>query len=135
MGGTMRLGGQMCKLTKGSLAQKIYNQHEMIERHRHRYEVNNIYLSHLEKAGLVISGRSMDEKLVEIIELPKSVHPFFVGTQFHPEYKSKPLNAHPLFAAFVRAAYENRLQSETSMEKNGEVDLVMHERVSATSGD
>jgi len=83
----------------------------------------------------VFSGVSPDGKFVEMIELPREVHPWFVGCQFHPEYKSKPLNAHPLFASFVRAAYENRLQSETSMEKNGEVDLVMHERVTATSGD
>jgi CTP synthase len=70
-----------------------------------------------------------------MIELSRDVHPWFVACQFHPEYKSQPLNAHPLFAAFVRAAYENRLHSETSMEKNGEVDLVVHERMTATSGD
>jgi CTP synthase len=78
---------------------------------------------------------SPDGKFVEMIELSREVHPWFVAGQFHPEYKSKPLSAHPLFASFVRAAYENRLQSETVMEKNGEVDLVMHERLSATSGD
>jgi CTP synthase len=71
------------------------------ERHRHRYEVNNEYKEKLEKAGLVISGTSPDGKLVEAIELPKKVHPFFVGTQFHPEYKSRPLSPHPLFVAFI----------------------------------
>ena len=70
-----------------------------------------------------------------MIELPRDVHPWFVAGQFHPEYKSKPLSAHPLFAAFVRAAHENRLQSETSVEKKGEVDLVVHDRLSATSAD
>jgi CTP synthase len=70
-----------------------------------------------------------------MIELPREIHPWFVGCQFHPEYKSKPLSAHPLFAAFVRAAHENRLQTETSMDKNSEVDLVVHERLSATTGD
>jgi CTP synthase len=83
----------------------------------------------------VFSGVSPDGKFVEMVELPRETHPWFVGCQFHPEYKSKPLNAHPLFAAFVKAAYENRLQTEASIEKNGEVDLVVHERLSATSGD
>ena len=136
LGGTMRLGAWLCRLAPGSLVSEIYDGAEEIsERHRHRYEFNPEYRQRLEREGLVFSGISPDGKFVEMIELPREVHPWFVGCQFHPEYKSKPLNAHPLFAAFVRAAYENRLQSETSMEKNGEVDLVMHERVSATSGD
>ena len=84
---------------------------------------------------MVFSGVSADGKFMEIIELPRESHPWFIGCQFHPEYKSKPLKAHPLFAAFVRAAHENRLQSETAIEKNGEVDLVMPDRLSATSGD
>jgi len=134
-GGTMRLGAYPCEIKQGSLAHKIYGTLHVSERHRHRYEFNPEYRQRLERDGLVFSGVSPDGKFVEMIELPREVHPWFVGCQFHPEYKSKPLNAHPLFAAFVRAAYENRLQSETSMEKNGEVDLVMHERLSATSGD
>jgi CTP synthase len=136
LGGTMRLGAWLCRLAPGSLVREIYGGAEEIsERHRHRYEFNPEYRQRLERDGLVFSGISPDGKFVEMIELPREVHPWFVACQFHPEYKSKPLNAHPLFAAFVRAAYENRLQSETSMEKNGEVDLVMHERVSATTGD
>jgi CTP synthase len=136
LGGTMRLGAWPCRLAPGSLVQNIYHGvDEISERHRHRYEFNPEYRQRLERDGLVFSGVSPDGKFIEMIELPRDVHPWFVGCQFHPEYKSKPLNAHPLFAAFVRAAYENRLQSETSMEKNGEVDLVMHERVSATTGD
>jgi CTP synthase len=136
LGGTMRLGAWPCRLAPNSLVRDIYGGAEEIsERHRHRYEFNPEYRQRLEREGLVFSGVSPDGKFVEMIELPREVHPWFVACQFHPEYKSKPLNAHPLFAAFVRAAYENRLQSETSMEKNGEVDLVMHERLSATSGD
>jgi CTP synthase len=82
---------------------EIYGQELISERHRHRYEFNNEFREVLEKAGLVISGTSPDGKLVEAIELPKKVHPFFVGTQFHPEYKSRPLSPHPLFVAFVEA--------------------------------
>jgi CTP synthase len=108
---------------------------QISERHRHRYEFNPEFRQRLEREGLVFSGVSPDGKFVEMIELSRDVHPWFIGCQFHPEYKSQPLNAHPLFAAFVRAAYENRLHSETSMEKNGEVDLVVHERMTATSGD
>ena len=136
LGGTMRLGAWPCRLAPGSLASEIYGGVEEIsERHRHRYEFNPEYRQKLESEGLVFSGVSPDGKFVEMIELSREVHPWFVAGQFHPEYKSKPLSAHPLFASFVRAAYENRLQSETVMEKNGEVDLVVHERLSATSGD
>jgi len=136
LGGTMRLGAWPCRLAPGSLVQDVYGGAEEIsERHRHRYEFNPEYRQRLEREGLVFSGVSPDGKFVEMIELSRDVHPWFVGCQFHPEYKSQPLNAHPLFAAFVRAAYENRLHSETSMEKNGEVDLVVHERLTATSGD
>jgi len=125
-----------CRLAPGSLVQEVYSgADENSERHRHRYEFNPEFRQKLEREGLVFSGVSPDGKFVEMIELSRDVHPWFVGCQFHPEYKSKPLNAHPLFASFVRAAYENRLQSETSMEKNGEVDLVMPERMSVTSGD
>jgi len=136
LGGTMRLGAWPCELASGSLVREIYNDAEVIsERHRHRYEFNPEFRERLEKEGLIFSGVSPDGKFVEMIELPRDVHPWFVGCQFHPEYKSKPLSAHPLFAAFVRAAHENRLQNETSMDKNGEVDLFVHERLSATSGD
>jgi CTP synthase len=136
LGGTMRLGAWPCRLAPGSLVSETYGGVEEIsERHRHRYEFNPEYRQKLESEGLVFSGVSPDGKFVEMIELSREVHPWFVAGQFHPEYKSKPLSAHPLFASFVRAAYENRLQSETVMEKNGEVDLVVHERLSATSGD
>ncbi len=136
LGGTMRLGAWPCRLAPGSLVRDVYGGAEEIsERHRHRYEFNPEFRQRLEKEGLVFSGVSPDGKFVEMIELSRDVHPWFIGCQFHPEYKSQPLNAHPLFAAFVRAAYENRLHSETSMEKNGEVDLVVHERLTATSGD
>ena len=136
LGGTMRLGAWPCRLAPGSLVQDVYGGAEEIsERHRHRYEFNPEFRPRLEKEGLVFSGVSPDGKFVEMIELSRDVHPWFVGCQFHPEYKSQPLNAHPLFAAFVRAAYENRLHSETAMEKNGEVDLVAPDRLTATTGD
>ena len=136
LGGTMRLGAWPCRLAPGSLVRQVYGGvDEISERHRHRYEFNPEFRPKLEQEGLVFSGVSPDGKFVEMIELSRDVHPWFIGCQFHPEYKSQPLNAHPLFAAFVRAAYENRLHSETSMEKNGEVDLVVHERLTAASGD
>ena len=136
LGGTMRLGAWTCRLASGSLAREVYGGAEEIsERHRHRYEFNPEYRQRLEQEGLMFSGVSADGKFMEIVELPREVHPWFLGCQFHPEYKSKPLKSHPLFAAFVRAAHENRLQSETAIEKNGEVDLVMPDRLSATSGD
>jgi CTP synthase len=136
LGGTMRLGAWPCRLAADSLVREIYGGVEEIsERHRHRYEFNPEFRETLEKDGLIFSGISPDGKFVEMIELPRDVHPWFIGCQFHPEYKSKPLNAHPLFASFVRAAYENRLQSETSMDKDAEVELITHERLSAMSGD
>ncbi|MEO8572529.1 MAG: CTP synthase [Pyrinomonadaceae bacterium] len=113
LGGTMRLGQYICGLSEGSLARDVYHGAEEIgERHRHRYEFNPEYRSVLEKEGLVFSGVSPDGKFVEMIELPREQHPFFVACQFHPEYKSKPLDAHPLFTWFVKAAWENRLHSE-----------------------
>lgn len=112
-GGTMRLGSWECKLHRGSLAAEIYANADLIsERHRHRYEFNPEFRSALEKEGLVFSGLSPDGKFVEMIELPREVHPFFVACQFHPEYRSKPLAVHPLFDSFVRAAWQNRLKSE-----------------------
>ena len=102
MGGTMRLGGQICKLEQNSLAAKLYGKIKILERHRHRYEVNNNYLEILSQAGLFISGRSEDDKLVEMIEL--SNHPWFIGCQFHPEFTSTPRSGHPLFTGFINAA-------------------------------
>ncbi|MGI8640965.1 MAG: CTP synthase [Pyrinomonadaceae bacterium] len=117
LGGTMRLGAWQCEMKEGSLAREIYhNASEISERHRHRYEFNPEFRGVLEKEGLVISGISPDGKFVEMIELPKKTHPFFVACQFHPEYKSKPLDAHPLFVSFVKAAHENRLNSENLKE-------------------
>lgn len=109
----MRLGAWDCDLREGSLARKIYNNAEQIsERHRHRFEFNPAYKETLEECGLVFSGISPNKKFVEMVELPQNVHPFFIGCQFHPEYKSKPLKAHPLFVSFVEAAWQNRLASE-----------------------
>jgi CTP synthase len=135
LGGTMRLGAWPCNLSSGSLAKETYGEDEISERHRHRYEFNPEFRETLERAGLKFSGVSPDGKFVEIVELPRDEHPWFLGCQFHPEYKSKPLSAHPLFTSFVRAAYENRLQSETSMDKNGETELLIPERASITSAD
>ncbi|MBM3579904.1 MAG: CTP synthase, partial [Alphaproteobacteria bacterium] len=105
LGGTMRLGAYPCVIESGSVAEKIYGKNKISERHRHRYEVNINYKSQLEKVGLKFSGMSPDGNLPEIVELPN--HPFFIGVQFHPELKSKPFAAHPLFVAFVKAALKN----------------------------
>lgn len=109
-GGTIRLGAWPCKIKKGTTLEKIYGKNLIRERHRHRYEMNNEFRKRLEKAGMVISGTSPDGKLVEAIELNN--HPFFVATQFHPEYKSRPLNPHPIFVEFVKAVTKNPLQEE-----------------------
>ncbi len=103
-GGTMRLGSYPCILKKGTLAHKIYKDQFINERHRHRYEVNNVFRPVLEKNGMIFGGVSPDGKLVEMIELPHSVHPFFIGAQFHPELKSRATKAHPLFREFVKAS-------------------------------
>ena len=108
MGGTMRLGAWPCKLEPGSLANKAYGKTEISERHRHRYEFNREYEKTLTAAGLRITGRTPDDNYVEIIEAPN--HPWFLGCQFHPEFKSKPLEPHPLFAAFIGASLEHKLQ-------------------------
>ena len=109
LGGTMRLGAQEVELKAGSLAAKIYGAEEIRERHRHRYEVNNHYLPQLEAAGLVIGGVSAGrERLVETIELPQNVHPWFFACQFHPEFTSTPRKGHPLFAAYIKAALANK---------------------------
>jgi len=106
MGGTMRLGAWPCKLEPGSFANKAYGKLEISERHRHRYEFNRDYEKTLTNAGLRITGRTPDENYVEIVEAPD--HPWFLGCQFHPEFKSKPLEPHPLFAAFIGAAVEHK---------------------------
>ena len=107
LGGTMRLGAQSSDVHKGTLAHSIYGD-VLTERHRHRYEANGKYLDILRKAGLVISALTQREHLTEIVELPQSVHPWFVGVQFHPEFKSTPWDGHPLFNSFIRAAMEHR---------------------------
>jgi CTP synthase len=103
-GGTMRLGTYPCTLSKGTIAQNAYGKNDISERHRHRYEVNPAFIPKLEAAGLVFSGKSPDGTLMEIAELPREAHPFFLGTQFHPEFLARPLAPHPLFSAFVKAA-------------------------------
>lgn len=103
-GGTMRLGAYPAELNKGSIARKAYKSEQISERHRHRYEVNPEYIDQLKEAGLRFSGVSPDGRLMEIAELSKSEHPFFLGSQFHPEFKSRPLNPHPLFLEFIKAA-------------------------------
>ncbi|MDD5034444.1 MAG: CTP synthase [Methylococcaceae bacterium] len=105
LGGTMRLGGQKCRLSADSLAHRLYGKDVITERHRHRYEFNNYYQKTLEQAGLRTSGKSLDGRLVEVIEIPD--HPWFLACQFHPEFTSTPRNGHPLFSGFVRAASEH----------------------------
>lgn len=105
MGGTMRLGGQTCLIKEGSLARSSYGAEEIIERHRHRYEFNNQYMEKLEAAGLVFSGKSADDNLVEMVEIKD--HPWFLACQFHPEFTSTPRKGHPLFADFIRAALKH----------------------------
>ena len=106
MGGTLRLGSYPCTLAEGSVAHKEYGEINITERHRHRYEFNNFYRDRLTDKGMVLSGVSPDGKLVEIVEIPE--HPWFVAGQFHPEFKSRPEKAHPLFAGFIKASLENK---------------------------
>src|SRR5262245_41672368 len=113
LGGTMRLGAYPANLTEGSLAHRIYDSAVISERHRHRYEFNRAWEKQLTDAGLVISGVSPDKNFVEIVELAD--HPWFLACQFHPEFKSKPLAPHPLFASFIRASYENRLAHQATV--------------------
>ncbi len=112
-GGTMRLGAWNCVLKKDSLAEKVYGTRKISERHRHRFEFNNKYRAQLEKAGLIVSGTSPDGKLVEIIELAN--HPYFISSQFHPEFKSRPLNPHPMFRGFIEAV-NKRIKIQTRVE-------------------
>ncbi|HWQ95144.1 MAG TPA: CTP synthase [Gammaproteobacteria bacterium] len=109
LGGTMRLGGQKCALVSGTRARAVYGKDVITERHRHRYEFNNRYLESLQKAGLVISAKSMDGTLVEMIELPN--HPWFVACQFHPEFTSNPRSGHPLFSGFIQAARQQHTET------------------------
>lgn len=111
LGGTLRLGAYPCRLKKGSLAEKLYETEQISERHRHRYEVNNAYREILEEHGMVLAGVSPDGRIVEMIELRD--HPFFIATQAHPEFKSRPNHAHPLFQGFVQAAIERTLREES----------------------
>jgi CTP synthase len=112
LGGTMRLGAQECRLKAGTLARQMYGQDIVRERHRHRYEFNNRYRQPFEDLGMVISGKSMDDLLVEIVELPMQKHPWFLGCQAHPEFTSTPRDGHPLFIGFVRAAREYKAVRE-----------------------
>jgi CTP synthase len=109
IGGTMRLGQFRCDLKKGSVAHQAYRSLKISERHRHRYEFNPSYMDALAEAGIVFSGINPDYGLVEIVEAPD--HPWFLGCQFHPEFKSKPLAPHPLFKAFIAASYARRRQA------------------------
>jgi len=114
-GGTMRLGAYPCSLERGTLSAEIYGASSVSERHRHRYEVSNRYREQIAEKGLVLSGVSPDKRLVEMVELPPATHPFFVGCQFHPEFKSRPQSPHPLFARFVKAGLE-RAQARAAPE-------------------
>jgi CTP synthase len=108
LGGTMRLGAYDAILTPGSVTAEAYGSTKVSERHRHRYEVNNAYRGKLEAEGMVISGTSPDSSLVEFVELPRETHPYYVGTQAHPEFKSRPNRAHPLFIGLIGAALARR---------------------------
>ena len=115
LGGTMRLGSYACRLAPDSLAFRLYGEEIIHERHRHRYEFNCLYEKTINEGGLRIVGRSLDGKFVEIVELPG--HPWYLAVQFHPEFHSKPLRPHPLFAGFVEAAYK-RQQSQRGVATN-----------------
>ncbi|SES89526.1 CTP synthase [Nitrosomonas marina] len=114
IGGSMRLGGQECMLKKSSLARETYEADQIIERHRHRYEVNSDYLTELEQTGLCVSGVSREENLCEIIELSRTEHPWFLGCQFHPEFTSTPKTGHPLFKSFIKAAIDYSSNQQSS---------------------
>jgi CTP synthase len=120
LGGTMRLGGQKCVLDPDSTTFQCYQQEEIIERHRHRYEFNNDYLDILSAAGLKLVGKSADGMLVEVIEIPG--HPWFIGCQFHPEFTSAPREGHPLFTGFIKAAIARHEQHTNASTAAGSVD-------------
>ncbi|HET7387078.1 MAG TPA: CTP synthase [Nocardioidaceae bacterium] len=119
MGGTMRLGSYPAELAEGTLARELYGESKVEERHRHRYEVNNRYRDQLERAGLVFSGTSPDGTLVEFVELPRDVHPYYVSTQAHPELKSRPTRPHPLFAGLVGAALARQREQRLEIDESG----------------
>jgi len=121
-GASMRLGAYPCRLSQHSLAARLYGDGSISERHRHRYEVNNEYREQMTKAGMVFSGVSPDYRLVEIVELPETAHPYFIATQFHPEFKSRPNRAHPLFAGLVAAALGRKSSHGDTGETLAEVD-------------
>ncbi|MGB9104232.1 MAG: CTP synthase [Terriglobales bacterium] len=130
LGGTMRLGAWICKLEPGSLAAQAYGAEEISERHRHRYEFNQEYREQMCSAGLRVTGITPDGTYVEIVELAQEEHPYFLGCQFHPEFKSKPLEPHPLFVAFIKASYENR-QRRREQKSAAEVEMFLRpEKVS-----
>jgi CTP synthase len=108
MGGTMRLGLYQAELLPGSIVAKTYDSTSISERHRHRYEVNNQYRSVISDAGLIFSGLNVELDLVEFVELPKEIHPYYVGTQAHPELRSRPTRPHPLFIGLIQAAIESK---------------------------
>jgi CTP synthase len=122
MGGTMRLGADPVKLHEGTRVREAYGEAVIYERHRHRYEVNNHFRKRLEAKGLVFSGTSPDERLVECVEIPE--HPYYVASQYHPEFKSRPLRPQPLFRDFVGAATEYTPESAPSTVDTGEIDAV-----------
>jgi CTP synthase len=127
LGGTMRLGAYPCQLQEGTRARRIYDRAEISERHRHRYEVNQKYLSDLVEHGLVVAGMSPDGKFVEMVELPD--HPWYLGCQFHPEYKSRPTDPHPLFVSFIGAALDERRRRSESPERAAERTAIAAEVV------
>jgi len=122
LGGTMRLGGQECLLEPGTRVRELYGKDKIIERHRHRYEFNNDYLERLQQAGLVIAGKSIDQNLVEVIELKD--HPWFVACQFHPEFTSTPRDGHPLFSGFINAARDKHGRSKDADKKSNQEVIV-----------
>ena len=122
LGGTMRLGGQHCRLEAGTLVEDMYGVPEIVERHRHRYEFNNNYKETLERHGLVVAGMSADGKLVEIVELAR--HPWFVGCQFHPEFNSTPRDGHPLFTGFVKAALSRRRARQAGADADASANAI-----------
>ena len=114
LGGTMRLGAQECKLVDGSLVRQLYQEEVIRERHRHRYEFNSFFLQQLSDAGLSFTGKSVDDHLVEVVEIAE--HPWYLGCQFHPEFTSTPRDGHPLFTGFVEAARKKRFPNGETAE-------------------
>jgi CTP synthase len=132
-GGSMRLGAYPCSLKEGTKAREIYGKPQISERHRHRFEVNNSYREQLGKAGLVFSGTSPDNVLVEMIEIKD--HPWFVAVQFHPEFQSTPKNPHPLFTSFVAAAKNAKTQSANTLKKSDKNVAVRNARTTSSNSD